>query len=290
MSALLFKHDLHDAFLAACHAELRAIKAGNVHIHSAGHGMEVAQFEAAAKAAAPVIADDALAVGARVLAAVEASFAVAGCNTNLGILLLCAPLAKAAGDAALPDENLRVRTRRVLASLTPDDTTNVFAAIAHANPGGLGKVDAGDVSRAPSISLLEAMALAQDRDRIAKAYVDGFADIFDLALPRLATARLQECSEEDAIAALHLALLATHPDSHIARKHGPARAEEVRKAAAELAPQIFPMSTPEAKDRLLAFDAALKSAGLNPGTTADFVVATLFTDTIIQRGRHRAAV
>ena len=51
-------------------------------------------FEEAAAAAAPFIADPSLKIGARIRRAVEASFAAAGCNTNLGILLLCAPLAR----------------------------------------------------------------------------------------------------------------------------------------------------------------------------------------------------
>lgn len=289
MTALLTRSDIEDAFLGACYAELRAIKAGNVHIHSAGHGMEVAQFEAAAKAAAPFIGDDALGVGARVLEGVRASFAVAGCNTNLGILLLCAPLARAAG-AHSGGGDLSARLKRVLASLTRQDADDVFAAIAHANPGGLGKVETADVSKPPSISLMQAMELAKDRDRIANAYVDGFADIFDVALPRLHIARTQERSEEDAIASVHMTLLSTYPDSHIARKYGPERAEEVRATAAVLSARIFPMTSRDARNRLLAFDAALKAANTNPGTTADLVVATLFTDTIISRGRHTAAV
>ena len=86
------------AFLAACLAELQALKPGNVHIHAPGHGMQVAQFKAAAIAAAPFIADPALSVGQRILHATEKSFAAAQCNTNLGIILLCAPLAKAAAE------------------------------------------------------------------------------------------------------------------------------------------------------------------------------------------------
>lgn len=289
MTALLTHNEIHDAFLSACHAELRAIKAGNVHVHSAGHGMEVAQFEAAAKAAAPFIADDELGVGARILEGVRASFAVAGCNTNLGILLLCAPLARAAG-AHGGDGDLRARLKHVLSSLSHDDATDVFAAIAHANPGGLGKVENSDVSVPPSVSLMQAMELAKDRDRIANAYVDGFADIFEVALARLHSARSQERSEEDAIAAVHMTLLSTYPDSHIARKFGPDRAEEVRATAAVLSARIFPMTSRDARDRLLAFDAALKAENTNPGTTADLVVATLFTDTIISCGRHTAAV
>jgi triphosphoribosyl-dephospho-CoA synthase len=288
MTALLTKSEIHNAFLEACRAELRAIKAGNVHVHAAGHDMEVAQFEAAADAAAPHISDDSLRVGQRIRLAVEASFAAAGCNTNLGIVLLCAPLA-AAAEASAATVNLRTRLALILTTLDRRDAADVYAAIAHANPGGLGKVETEDVAAPPAVTLLQAMDLAKDRDRIANAYVTNYADIFDFALPCLAAARREERSEENAIASLHMSLLAEFPDSHIARKYGPHRAEEIRAAAAVIRPRVFPLTSRDARDRLLAFDASLKTERVNPGTTADFVVASLFTDTIISRGRHTAA-
>ena len=98
MAAALKQAAIEAAFLAACEGELSALKPGNVHIFDAGHGMEVKHFRAAAKAAAPFIADPNLTVGQRILKATEASFAVTGLNTNLGIILLCAPLAYAAAE------------------------------------------------------------------------------------------------------------------------------------------------------------------------------------------------
>lgn len=288
MTALLTETEIRNAFLDACRAELQAIKAGNVHVHAAGHDMEVAQFEAAAEAAAPHIGNANLHVGERIRLAVEASFAAAGCNTNLGIVLLCAPLA-AAAEAPIATTNLATRLSLILTTLGQQDAAEVYRAIAHANPGGLGKVETEDVAAAPAVTLLQAMDLAKDRDRIANAYVTNFADIFDFALPCLAAARREERSEENAIASLHMSLLAKFPDSHIARKYGPVRAEEIRAAAAVIRPRVFPLTSRDARDRLLAFDASLKTERVNPGTTADFVVASLFTDTIIRRGRHTAA-
>src|SRR5262245_56603725 len=92
----LSEAQIGELFLAACRAELAALKPGNVHVHAGGHGMQVAQFEKSAEAAAPWVGAHDAKVGTRILRAVEASFAAAGCNTNLGIVLLCAPLAAAA--------------------------------------------------------------------------------------------------------------------------------------------------------------------------------------------------
>ena len=261
-------------FLAACRAELAALKPGNVHVHAGGHGMEVAQFEASAEAAAPWIAANGVKVGTRILHAVEASFAAAGCNTNLGILLLCAPLAAAAEmnlEAALRD-----RLRAVLGALDAGDAAAVYAAIRRAQPGGLGAAPEQDVAMPPTVGLLEAMKLAADRDRIAFNYATSFADIFEFGLPELARAQALTDDTQFAVTTLHMAYLAQFPDSHIVRKHGEAVAENVRTRVMALAPLWKPIAQRSTMHELLDFDAELKRSGINPGTTADLVVATLF--------------
>ena len=264
------------AFLAACHAELTALKPGNVHIHAAGHGMTITHFEKAAAAASPFIADPALSVGQRILKATGASFAATGLNTNLGIVLLCAPLAKAAAEVDV-GTGLRRRLAVILSMLDEDDAGNAFEAIRLANPAGLGKVEEGDVSAtSPRMTLIEAMHLAKDRDRIANAYVTAFEDIFDFALPALTDARALTENFNLAVSTLHMALLAAFEDSHISRKHGPAAARSVQEGALELQRHWRPVVTPKSFEYLRKFDTKLKEMGLNPGTTADFVVATIF--------------
>jgi triphosphoribosyl-dephospho-CoA synthase len=282
MAFPLAREAIETAFLAACRAELSALKPGNVHIHSAGHGMETAHFERAAVAAAPFIADPGLNVGARILGAVKASFAATSLNTNLGIVLLAAPLA-AAADTGTGRGDFHARLAHVLDALDRADADQAFQAIVIANPAGLGQVEDGDVAGPPSMTLGEAMALAADRDRIARAYFTTFDDIFSLGLPELQAARRAAANESMAITALHMGLLASFPDSHIARKHGAAVAEAVRAEALRCAALWRPAPTPATWQGLLDLDASLKARGLNPGTTADFVVATLFADMLIRQ-------
>jgi triphosphoribosyl-dephospho-CoA synthase len=266
-----------EAFVAACQAELEALKPGNVHVRAPGHDMNVRHFELAAAAAAPHIAQKGLRVGRRIREAVEASYAAAGCNANLGIVLLCAPLAYAAGEIAR-GETLSRRLADVLKGLDRLDAEEAFAAIAHAQPAGLGQVEKGDVNKTAEITLREAMALAAARDRIALAYVTDFADIFEFAVPLLRQIRRVARKPELAVTTLHMHLLARFTDSHIARKYGVAVAEEVRAEAEKLLPLCQPATTESSLPELLRFDTALKERGLNPGTTADFVVACLFTE------------
>ncbi|MGU3538341.1 triphosphoribosyl-dephospho-CoA synthase [Methylobacterium sp. A54F] len=261
-------------YRAACLAELDALKVGNVHAYAAGHRMAVADFVTSAEVSAPPLAEAGAGVGRRVAGGVAATMAAVGQNTNLGILLLCAPVARAA-EAGAP-------LARILAELDAADAAGVFAGIRQANPGGLGRAARHDVADAAPASLQDAMGEAAPRDRIARAYVTDFADLRTVGLPALAAARARGLDAPWSTTAVHIAYLAAIPDSHIARKHGPARAEAVRAAAAA---ELLALDLAgEPVDALLAHDRRLKEAGINPGTSADLTVATLFLDAVLAAG------
>jgi len=259
------------AFVAACRAELDALKPGNVHVHAAGHGMEVDDFLLSAEVSAGPIADPRLGIGARILAAVAATRAACGQNTNLGILLLGAPLAAAAQVGG----DLAASLVGVLASLTVEDASLAYRAIRLASPAGLGRTDRHDVAEEPAITLLEAMRTAAARDRIAWQYANAYADVLELGVPRLRRCRARGWPEPWAVTSTYLAFLAAFPDSHILRKHGPAAAEEVRATAVRLDAALLAADDPAAlHETLLEADRRLKAAGLNPGTSADLTVAS----------------
>ena len=268
--------DVARAFLAACRLELDALKPGNVHRVAAGHGMTVEDFERSAEAAAPAIADPRPGVGRRILEAVRATRRAVGQNTNLGILLLAAPLAEAALLHS-PGRAPRAALRAALAALDRADAEAVFAAIRLAAPGGLGRVEEADVHGPPPADLLEAMRLAAGRDRIAWNWSRDFADIFARGLPRLHALAARGLTLPWCASGLYLDFLAAFPDSHILRKHGRAAAARVRLEARHLL-EAFEATADPARllPGLLAFDAELKRRGLNPGTSADLTVAVLF--------------
>jgi triphosphoribosyl-dephospho-CoA synthase len=263
-----------DAFIAACRDELAAPKPGNVHAYAPGHGMTVAQFVASSDAAAESLCVPAARVGARIRGAVEASIGAAGANTNLGIVLLCAPLAAA---AELESLELRAALVRVLDGLDIRDADDAFAAIARAAPAGLGRARRHDVFAPARATLKQAMAEAADRDRIARQYVTAFADVFDLGMTLHAAAVTRWSDPKWATLAVYLGFLSTFPDSHIVRKRGAEAATEVCRTAMKFNALLWSAQQPA--DRLgdfLAWDAALKTRGINPGTSADLTVATLF--------------
>jgi triphosphoribosyl-dephospho-CoA synthase len=262
---------LRGAFLRACRAELKALKPGNVHVYAEGHGMTVRDFLISAEAAAGPLTASGEAVGPRIRAAVEASWAAVPLNTNLGIVLLAAPLLAAAERGAGP---LQDRVRAALGRLTVADAVDAFAGIRRANPAGLGRAEAQDVRMPPTATLLVAMRLAADRDVTARQYATGYADIFKIGVGRIAAGRQAGHPADWTATLVFLDFLCGFPDSHIARKFGAEIAEQVRVEAARVRRSLADDAA-AAFPALSAFDRALKERGLNPGTSADLTVASL---------------
>jgi triphosphoribosyl-dephospho-CoA synthase len=283
-----------EAFIAACRDELEAPKPGNVHVHAPGHGMTVTQFEASAAAAAGPLCTPGARVGARIRGAIEATIKAVGTNTNLGIVLLCAPLAAAADHAFTSldeggerkdrdpktdpkDPDLRDSLVHVLDGLDVADAAGAFAVIVQASPAGLGRSEQHDVFAPPQVTLKQAMAAAADRDRVARQYATGFADVFGLGMPLHAAAAARWPDPKFATLAVYLGFLSRFPDSHILRKYGPEVAAEVSRTAQKFDALLHGSKNPAGlMDELLAWDAILKARRLNPGTSADLTVATLF--------------
>lgn len=265
---------LRQAYLDACEVELQAFKPGNVSVHAEGHDMTVADFRSSAAASAPHLVDATLPLGRRIEAAIRATREAVGCNTNLGIVLLCAPMLAAA--LTCRDSDWRGELPRVLRDATVADAEAVFRAIVVAAPGGLGETGEQDVRGVPTVTLLEAMRLAAGRDRVAYQYVSGYADVFGIALPAYRAALEKGREEYWAALAAYAALLCQIPDSHVERKFGArfnpliqdrmARIDAALNASGDTGP-LMPL--------LQEVDAEFKSLGINPGTSADLTAACL---------------
>jgi triphosphoribosyl-dephospho-CoA synthase len=250
-----------------------------VSLASPGHRMDAGQFIAAATAAAEPISSAGASVGQRIESAVRAAWDATRCNTNLGIVLLCAPLLAASecpGSTA-DVQALRAALEAVLQSLDVPDTRAAYRAIALARPAGLGRAPEQDVFEAPTVGLREAMALAAGRDRIAWQYVHAFADVFDLGLPAFRAAP----AAAPAMQRVFLEFLACLPDSHIVRKHGDAVAQSVMREAAPWCARARLGGVLDDDPAFRRWDEGLKERGLNPGTSADLCVAVALTAALL---------
>jgi triphosphoribosyl-dephospho-CoA synthase len=257
----------------ACILEVTARKPGNVHRSADLPDLRFVDFLLSAAAIVEPLDRAAVdGVGRAVFSSIEATQRVVGTNTNLGIVLLLAPLA-AVGD----HDDLASGVEAVLAATTIEDARQVFRAIRLARPGGLGEVPEQDVANEPTLPLRAVMALARERDSIALQYANGFREVLVDALPELRRSLQAGRPLEIAIISTYLKFLARHPDSLIVRKCGLVRATEVSRRAAELLESGWP-DCAEAPARLANFDAWLRHPDnrFNPGTSADLVTATLY--------------
>jgi triphosphoribosyl-dephospho-CoA synthase len=289
--------DVAIAAQLACLIEASAPKPGNV---SPGRHFADARYEdflaSAAAIGEPMAGAGTRPVGVTVRLAVEATVRWTRSNTNLGSVLLLAPLARAAfatsreastigleADATSPSvvssfsRTLRNAVRRVLDASTVDDARDVYAAIRLAAPGGLGRVEQQDVAGEPTLTLVEAMRLAADRDSIAREYTTAFELTFQSGVPALEQARGDALSWDDAVVETFLSLLAAAPDTHIARRGGAALAAEVsRRARTTLA--AGGVRSAAGRRAIDDMDRELRDARntANPGTAADLTAAAIF--------------
>ena len=267
---------LQAAVRRACELDVNALKPGNVGIDSPGYGMTAADFFASAAAIAEPITLPRLSVGERIYLAIEATQKVVSCNTNLGIVLLLAPLIQAA-ELTSDFSSLRQQLDKLLRGLSIDDAKWAYRAIRLAKPGGMGAMAKHDIADTPSVTLFQAMQEAANHDQIAQLYTTGYRALFERGLSAWRNAIARGNSPEWAATGLFLNLLAAEPDSLIARKFGRAKSEDVTVAAKSHCAALEVSRDPSAlRSDLLAWDAELKANGLNPGTCADMTVATIF--------------
>ncbi len=246
----------------ACLMECSAPKPGNVTPQHSFEDLTHADFVRSSSITAKWISRvAAVGVGAVIEQAADEIMDTVAQNTQLGILLLLAPLA-AAHD--------RHDIERVLSSLTIHDAKCVYRAISRMEPGGLGEANEQDVGNVPTATLLECMRLAADRDTIAAQYANGFADVLRFA-DKLNRSTF-DSDWRNAVVQLQIDILSEIPDTLIARKCGVKTANEATSRACVVRDSDYKPRSLDDLDEWLRADGHRR----NPGTTADLVAAILF--------------
>ncbi len=262
---------VYDCFIC----DINALKPGNVGRHGAGHGMDCADFIKSAQVVTPILCNRRLGLGKRILSSVEATLSAVHCNTNLGMVLLIAPIIRVFEQLVSPGD-FQDLIKPTLMSLEQQEAQDIFAAIRLANPGGLGKVDKYDVNSPLDIDIYSAMDAAKEWDLIALQYANGYREIVNLGIKCLQNYHNRWNSVEWAVVACYLMYMASFPDSHIRRKHGIETAEQVRKKTIPVWERFADYDNPgDARGVLTMFDKELKESEINPGTCADLTVASL---------------
>ena len=262
--------------------EIEAFKPGNISSYSDGHNMTTQDFFLSADVSTPILCRKDYGLGERVLNSVNATRDTVGCNTNLGMLLLFAPIIMSAELGFETIEKLSANLESTLTSITKIDTNHIFEAIRIANPGGLGSVSEQDVSNTPSSSLIYAMKLASKRDSVALQYSNNFKEVFKLGFTTIKNFDKRWNSVKWSTVSCYLTFMASIRDSHIERKYGREIAEQIRIKSGIIVEKFNNSLDPEATIELLqGFDRELKTQNYNPGTNADLTAASLLVYNLI---------
>ena len=280
------RDDIASAAQLACLLEASAPKPGNVSPGRHFHDARYEDFLASAAAIGPAFARaGGVALGVTIRSAIEATARWTHSNTNLGIVLLLAPLAHAAHETQEAHAGaLRERLARVLSATTLSDAAHVYAAIRLARPAGMGEVEQQDLAAPPTMPLRDVMALAAERDGIAREYATDFATTFEIGAPALKRARRDGLEWNDAVLETFLAILAAAPDTHIARKLGGETAADVTERARSLL-ESGGIRTHAGRQRVASLDRHLRDRhnARNPGTTADLTAAAIYVALLEER-------
>jgi triphosphoribosyl-dephospho-CoA synthase len=183
-----------------------------------------------------------------------------GGNTHFGAFILLIPLIYGKG---IPG---------ALAAIQKTDVSDAVAfykafAMTSVKMNATDELDVRDphtltIIREQDMTLLNIMQHSAANDMVAREWVTGFP-----LTRRGADLLIQSGPGRQAIVTTFLTLLASEPDTFIIKKHGMEVAREIMATAREVI---------DGRHSLEAFDADCIARDINPGSTADIVIASIF--------------
>jgi len=266
--------DLKSAYLFSCKKDIELIKPGNVNLLSSHKDTKAQDYLDSAILSSKELFNQNYSLGKRILESVNVTRSQVNVNTNLGIILLCAPVIQSYID--FNNLDLREGIKKTLSTTSIKDTHDLCAAINISSPGGLGDSDMYDTASYPNASIKQIMDYSQEYDRISYQYSHNFSDIFDFIIPKLEFLNRRYESLDISLSLLFIEILAKIPDSHISRKFGDKIAKKTSNNAYDLLKILDREYDPDYLAKALNnLDYEYKKKGINPGTTADLLVASL---------------
>lgn len=201
-----------------------------------------------------------------------------GGNTHFGAFLLLIPLVMAAGRRT-KTTSLKWHAKRVIRETTVEDAVEFYRAFSEAKVKvkPVNDLDLRDIASIEKISkheltLFDLMEISSRYDMIADEWVNGFRNTFGCA--GSIRERLDEkCSINDAIVLTFMSILSHNKDTFIETKFGSEKAVEVFLHAKEI---MWISDNDDRINEIRSFDEELLKEGINPGSTADIIIAGLF--------------
>ncbi|MGE5831377.1 MAG: triphosphoribosyl-dephospho-CoA synthase [Methanomicrobiales archaeon] len=192
--------------------------------------------------------------------AVRLTTSHSGGNTHFGAFILLVPLLRGVD---IPGAMEAVR------GTTVEDSLEFYRAFSETkvrvlpgDPLDITDPHALDTIREKGLTLLDIMIHSMEHDMVAREWVTGFP------LTRKAADLLHRsgCGRQGLVDTF-LGLLSTETDTFIVKEHGETVAGEVRRRAGEVL---------AGRENLEVFDADCIARGINPGSTADILIAGIY--------------
>lgn len=200
-----------------------------------------------------------------------------GGNTHFGAFLLLIPLVMAAGRCA-KITSLQWHARRVLRETTVEDAVEFYKAFSEAKVKvkPVEELDLGDTAsidkiKAQGLTLFNLMEISSSYDIIAEEWTNGFERSFECAAS--IRNKLKKHGINDAVVLTFMELLSSNKDTFIQTKFDRKKAEEVSMQAKEI---LQKGDIEGIRNDIRSFDEILLKDGINPGSTADIIIAGLF--------------
>ncbi|WP_407356987.1 triphosphoribosyl-dephospho-CoA synthase [Methanolobus sp. WCC5] len=287
------------AQLAMCLEVSASPKPGNVHRQSDYDDTRYEHFLASAAAVSPVVEEassNTTGVGSFISKAVtESVLWQKGGNTHFGAFILMMPLAMAAGELLQEDDTFTIRqlvesAYRIVRNSSTTDSVDFYscfeAAGVRVNPADefdLRDRDAIDQIHEKDMTLYKLMDIARGYDIIANEWVTGFkrcslcADILINGMNGFYAPKIKADINDVTVYAF-LKILSEDEDTFISTKHDTKTAAYVSDRANLILEEMY--KTDEAFTSILPLirklDNDLLERKINPGSTADIVIAGLF--------------
>tara|TARA_B100001750_G_scaffold150321_1_gene120421 strand:- start:495 stop:1376 length:882 start_codon:yes stop_codon:yes gene_type:complete len=273
---------IKEAYLFSCRKDVEALKPGNVYLSSPHADTNSNDYIKSSIHSSEVLFLENFELGERILESIKLTKKFIKQNTNLGIILVCAPLIHSL--IKYHDHPLKEGLLLTLQNSTKEDTLSICEAINIANPGGLGKSREYDTQSLPNVGLVDIMEYSSKYDRISYQYTHSFKDILDFVVPCLNHHQERYKSLDFSISLTFLEILSKIPDSHIERKFGHKIAKKTSNQANDLLKILVTerINQDSFYNQLNNLDYAYKKQGINPGTTADLLVAGLMIKKIFK--------
>jgi triphosphoribosyl-dephospho-CoA synthase len=265
---------LEKSYINACRLDIECIKPGNVNLLLGHHDTLSDDFITSYNVTSKIITSSRLSLGEIIFNCIKLTKEKVNKNTNLGIILLCSLFSK----SLTLKKNISIKDAIKESVLTSshDDVLKICDAISLAQPGGLNQHSKYDVDSRPNISLYNIMKMSDSYDMISKQYSCFFENIFEFVLPTFMTSIERIKNIKLAISYTFLKILEKYPDSHICRKYDDKFAKKTSNEASDLIKILDGDARLESwGKKLMSLDNHFKMARVNPGTTADLLVASM---------------